>query len=191
MGPPSHRCYPIATPNRPLPSQNSPEMSRRLLVVLTAVLALKLGARSLFDSVEPELLTGLLVADLLVLLTAPSWVAMPGANRATGPLRTFVTVPLVYLGLIAMNVGLQVPGVFANAPDVIEAMTRILTVALPRAMLGGVAGALVLWLVATVVAFVFTGIKLRFVPTETDRKRAEVFVAAHYRRPRAPTTKSA
>jgi hypothetical protein len=37
---------------------------------------------------------------------------------------------------------------------------------------------------------VFTAIKLRFVPTETDRKRADAFVAAHYkvRLGRAPLT---
>jgi hypothetical protein len=156
-------------------------MALRLVLVLMAVLGLKVGARWLFGPVEPELLTGLVIADLFVLFSAPSWVAMIGGNRATGPLRTFVTVPLVYIGLIAMNVGLQIPGVFASTPDVIEAMTRIFTHALPRAMLGGLAGALGLWLVATTVAFVFTGFKLRYVPTETDRKRADAFVASHYK----------
>jgi hypothetical protein len=156
-------------------------MPLRLALVLTTTLTLKIAARWLFDSLEPELLTGLLLADVLVLVSAPSWVAMPGGNRATGPLRTFVTVPLVYVGLIAMNTGLQIPAVFASTPDVIEGMTRIFTVAVPRSMLGGIAGALVLWLVATIFSFVYTGYKLRFVPTETDRKRADAFVASHYK----------
>jgi hypothetical protein len=155
-----------------------------------ALLLLKVGARSLVDVVEPDLLTALVIADLFIMLGAPSWVAMAGANRATGPLRTFATVPLVQIGLIAMNAGLLMPGVVGSTPNVVDGLTRILADALPRAMLGGVAGGLVLWLVATIVAFVFTAIKLRFVPTETDRKRADAFVAAHYkvRLGRAPLT---
>ena len=157
-------------------------MALRLFLALTLLLLLKIAAATTFGPVQDGLLTALLLADLLALLTTPSWVAMAaGANRATGPLRTFVAVPLIYLGLITTNVLLQIPLAFASTPDVVEGMTRVVTVALPQSMLGGVAGAMVLWLVATVLAFVYTGFKLRFVPTETDRKRADAFVSSHYK----------
>jgi len=165
-------------------------MALRLVLVLVTILLLKVGARSLVGAVEPDLLTALVIADMFIMLGAPSWVAMIGANRATGPLRTFVTVPLVHIGLVAMNAGLLIPGVVGSTPNVVDGLGRVVTDAVPRAMLGGVAGGMVLWLVATIVAFVFTAIKLRYVPTETDRKRADAFIAAHYklRLGRAPLT---
>jgi len=149
--------------------------------MLVGLLALKVSAWGLAERVvTPELLTGLTLFDAAALFVAPAWVAVRGANRATGPLRTFVLVPLIQVSLIVSNVVLQTPSIFGRASDVALATSRVGGEALPRSMLGGVPGALALWLLATMVAFAYVAFRLRYVPTQTDRRRAAAFVAAHY-----------
>jgi hypothetical protein len=137
-------------------------MALRLLVLLSFALV-KIGAARLFG-VTDGFMIGVAILDLVILAVAPSWVAMAGADRATGPLRTFASVPLVLLTLILMNLTLQLP-----------------RLNLERAVLGGVVGAVAVWLLATLVAFAFVSAKMRFVPTSTDRRRAEYFVLTHQR----------
>jgi hypothetical protein len=153
----------------------------RLLLALVVLLALKGGAWVLADEVvTPELLTALTLFDAAALFVAPSWVAIAGANRATGPLRTFLAVPAIQVVLIASNAVLQTPLISGAANDVLLATSRVSTAAVQRSMLGGVPGALALWLIATMFAFGYVAVRLRFVPTQTDRRRAAAFVAAHY-----------
>jgi hypothetical protein len=153
----------------------------RLVLALVGLVSLKVAAWALADRViTQELLTALTLFDAAALFVAPSWVATAGANRATGPLRTFALVPAIQLVLIASNIVLQSPSIFGRASDVLLATSRVSAEAVPRSMLGGTPGALALWLIATLFAFAYVAVRLRFVPTQTDRRRAAAFVAAHY-----------
>jgi hypothetical protein len=153
----------------------------RLLLALLVLLGLKAAAWALADgAVTADFLTGLTIFDAAALFVAPSWIAMAGANRASGPLRTFVTVPAVQLVLIGSNLVMQAVAIFGGTANLLGAISRLGGQALTRSMLGGVPGALALWLIATMVAFAYVAVRMRFVPTQTDRRRAAAFVAAHY-----------
>jgi hypothetical protein len=153
----------------------------RLVLALGGLLAPKVAALALADGVvTDEFVTALTLFDAAALFVAPAWVAMRGSNRATGPLRTFALVPGLQLFLIGSNVVLQTFSFAPQAGVAAAATTRVGGEALTRSVLGGLPGGLALWLLATTFAFAFVCYRMRFVPTQSDRRRAAAFVAAHY-----------